>query len=103
MHREAKKQRLKIIRDIDQLKKGTTNKTEEEQLRKLEEDMAEYVSMRPIATSTQNPDQLLGSVSALSILYPKTPSILSSRTPRIPCGNSTSLSTRPTEICCTVL
>lgn len=41
--REAKKIRLKIIRDIEQLKKGSGGKTEEEQLKSLEESMAQYV------------------------------------------------------------
>ena len=41
--REAKKIRSKIIRDIEQLKKGASAKTEEEQLKSLEESMAQYV------------------------------------------------------------
>lgn len=41
--REAKKIRHKILRDIEQLKKGSSGKTEEEQLKSLEESMAQYV------------------------------------------------------------
>lgn len=41
--REAKKIRHKIIRDIEQLKKGSSGKNEEEQLKSLEESMAQYV------------------------------------------------------------
>lgn len=41
--REAKKIRHKILRDIEQLKKGSSGKTEEEQLKLLEESMAQYV------------------------------------------------------------
>lgn len=40
---EAKKIRHKILRDIEQLKKGSGGKTEEEQLKSLEESMAQYV------------------------------------------------------------
>lgn len=41
--REAKKIRNKILRDIEQLKKGSNGKNEEEQLKLLEESMAQYV------------------------------------------------------------
>lgn len=43
MSREAKKIRNKILRDIEQLKKGSNGKNEEEQLKLLEESMAQYV------------------------------------------------------------
>lgn len=44
--RDAKKLRSKIIRDIEQLKKGINGKSEEEQLKKLEEGIAQYVYNR---------------------------------------------------------
>lgn len=43
--REAKKIRHKILRDIEQLKKSSSGKTEEEQLKLLEENMAQYVKL----------------------------------------------------------
>lgn len=49
--REAKKIRHRIIRDIEQLKKGPSGKTEEEQLKSLEENMAQYV--RPLLARRQ--------------------------------------------------
>jgi hypothetical protein len=54
--REAKKIRHRIIRDIEQLKKGSSGKNEEEQLRSLEENMAQYV--KPLfAPSTKDVTQ----------------------------------------------
>lgn len=35
------RQRARVVRDLDELKKGPSKKSEEEQLKKLEEDMAE--------------------------------------------------------------
>lgn len=45
--RQARKQRAKVIKDIDELKTGCSKKTEEEQLKRLEDDMAQYVDTRP--------------------------------------------------------
>lgn len=44
------RQRARVVRDLDELKKGPSNKSEEAQLKKLEDDMAEYVMTRPIAS-----------------------------------------------------
>lgn len=92
------RQRARVVRDLDELKKGPSKKTEEEQLKKVENDMAEYVAMRP----TDAPAQVLikpyiDFAFVLSAPSPKTPSTPSSKTPRRLCGNSTSLSTTATE------
>lgn len=47
------RQRARVVRDLDELKKGPSKKSEEEQLKKLEDDMAEYVAMRPLTTFAQ--------------------------------------------------
>ncbi|KAF3770396.1 hypothetical protein M406DRAFT_216364, partial [Cryphonectria parasitica EP155] len=50
----AKKQRSKIIREIESLKKGNSGKTEEEQLSKLESGLAEF-RLRFVYTISQDP------------------------------------------------
>lgn len=51
--RDANKLRIKILRDIEQLKKGSNGKSEEEQLKRLEDGMAQYVHNQPLPPPTE--------------------------------------------------
>lgn len=54
---DAKKIRHKILRDIEQLKKGSNGKTEEEQLKSLEGSMAEF-RLRFVCTLSADPQYI---------------------------------------------
>lgn len=90
------KQRAKVLRGLDRLKKGAGEKFEKEQLKTLEEDLAQYVVMR-LVESRAHLTIILGSDSDLSKLSRKILHMLTKKTPRMCCGNFTSLSTWPTE------
>lgn len=90
------KQRAKVLRGLDRLKKGASEKFEKEQLKTLEEDLAQYVILRrigPVAQLTVTSDF----DSDLSKPLRKTRPTLLKKTPRMYCGNFISLSTWPTE------
>lgn len=94
--RHAIKQRAKILRGLDRLKKGASEKFEKEQLKTLEEDLAQYVVMRLIE-SRAHLTVALDSDSDLSKPSRKIPPMLSKKTQRMCCGNFISLSTWPIE------
>lgn len=84
------KQRAKVLRGLDRLKRGASEKFEKELLKTLEEDLAQYVILRPIDLRAKL-TVTLDFASALSKLSPKTRSTLLKKMPRMCYGNSTSL------------
>lgn len=80
------KQRAKVLRGLDRLKKGASEKFEKEQLKTLEEDLAQYVVIRLIESRARL-TVTLDSDSDSSKPSRKIPPMLSKKTPRMSCGN----------------
>lgn len=88
------KQRARVLRGLDRMKRGAGDKLEKEHLKTLEEDLAQYVILRPIERRIN----LIVTIDfALASSKPsrKTRNTLSKKTPRTCCGNCTSSSTWP--------
>lgn len=90
------KQRAKVLRGLDRLKKGASEKFEKEQLKMLEEDLAQYVILRSIDLGAQL-TVISDFDSDSSKPSRKTRPMLLKKTPRMCCGNFISLSTWPIE------
>lgn len=91
------KQRAKVLRGLDRLKKGASEKFEKEQLKTLEEDLAQYVVMMRLVESCAHLTVTPDSDSDLSKPSRKILPMLSKKMPRMCCGNFISLSIWPIE------